>query len=236
MTSVFGRAFVKACLREPLTGGETESPAWVLFTLSPHHANIRSWTGVPGDASVISSAARYSPRPVWKSINITRGIEERWSAMMRRIVRLDHVSPFPPKNSPSGWLYCPRLTAVCSHRSPLFTRYQAIPTPVFRSCQAEREAGSITQAAQVCLDHGAAEVYACAIHPVLSGPAVARLDASPFREVVVTNSIAVPESKRFPKLTVLSVATMLGETIQRIHTGASVSATQRSADYLATMG
>jgi ribose-phosphate pyrophosphokinase len=97
-------------------------------------------------------------------------------------------------------------------------------------------AGSITQAAHVCLDHGAAEVYACAIHPVLSGPAVDRLDASPFREVVVTNSIAVPESKRFPKLTVLSVAQLLGETIQRIHTGASVSATQRSADFLGVVG
>ena len=97
-------------------------------------------------------------------------------------------------------------------------------------------AGSITQAAQVCLDHGAAEVYACAIHPVLSGPAVARLDASPFREVVVTNSIAVPASKRFPKLTVLSVAPLLGETIQRIHTGASVSASLRSADFLGVVG
>ena len=96
-------------------------------------------------------------------------------------------------------------------------------------------AGSITQAAHVCLDAGASEVYACAIHPVLSGPAVARLDASPFREVVVTNSIAVPEDKRIPKLTVLSVAPLLGETIQRIHTGASVSATQRSHDFLATL-
>ena len=96
-------------------------------------------------------------------------------------------------------------------------------------------AGSITQAAQVCLDAGATEVYASAIHPVLSGPAVERLAASPFREVVVTNSIAVPEAKRFPTLTVLSVAPLLGETIQRIHTGASVSATQRSHEMLAAL-
>jgi ribose-phosphate pyrophosphokinase len=68
---------------------------------------------------------------------------------------------------------------------------------------------------------------------VLSGPAVERLEASPIREVVVTNSIAVPARKRFTKLTVLSVAPLLGETIQRIHTGASVSATYRTQDALA---
>ncbi len=94
-------------------------------------------------------------------------------------------------------------------------------------------AGSITQAAQVCLDHGAAAVYASAIHPVFSGPAITRLQASPIREVVVTNSIALPPEKRIDKLTVLSVGALLGETIQRIHTGASVSATYRAAESLA---
>ncbi len=95
-------------------------------------------------------------------------------------------------------------------------------------------AGSITQAAEVCLEGGATEVYASSIHPVLSGPAVQRLADSAFREVVVTNSIAVPPEKRIPKLTVLSVAPLLGETIQRIHTGASVSATYRTRDALVT--
>ena len=93
--------------------------------------------------------------------------------------------------------------------------------------------GSITQAAQVCLEGGATEVYASAIHPVLSGPAVERLERSPIREVVVTNSIAVGAEKRIPKLTVLSVASLLGETVQRIHTGASVSATYRTQETLA---
>ena len=95
--------------------------------------------------------------------------------------------------------------------------------------------GSITQAAQVCLEAGATEVYASAIHPVLSGPATERLQDSEIREVVVTNSISVPESKRIPKLTVLSVAPLLGETVQRIHTGASVSATYRTQDALAVI-
>ena len=95
--------------------------------------------------------------------------------------------------------------------------------------------GSITQAAQVCLDHGATAVYASAIHPVFSGPAVERLAASPLREVVVTNSIALPPEKRFPGLTVLSVGALLGETIQRIHTGASVSLTYRAVDRVTSM-
>lgn len=95
-------------------------------------------------------------------------------------------------------------------------------------------AGSITQAANLCLEQGATAVYASAIHPVFSAPAVERLDASPFQEVVVTNSIALPPEKRFSRLTVLSVAPLLGETIQRIHTGVSVSATYRTAETLAT--
>jgi ribose-phosphate pyrophosphokinase len=85
-------------------------------------------------------------------------------------------------------------------------------------------AGSITQAAEVCLRNGAVEVYATCVHPVLSGAAVDRLQASAIREVVVTNSISIPADKRLEKLTVLSIAPLLGETIQRIHAGTSVGA------------
>src|SRR5688572_24806832 len=80
-------------------------------------------------------------------------------------------------------------------------------------------AGSITQAAQVCLAHGATEVYATCVHPVFSGPAIERLRASAIREVVVTDTIALGPEKQLDKITVLSVAPLLGETIQRIHTG-----------------
>jgi len=89
-------------------------------------------------------------------------------------------------------------------------------------------AGSITQAAQVCFDRGAIEVYATCIHPVFSGPAVERLIASRIREVVTTNTIALPAEKRFDKLTVLSVAPLLGEAIQRVHAGTSVSTAYRA--------
>ncbi|MBA2775994.1 MAG: ribose-phosphate pyrophosphokinase [Chloroflexia bacterium] len=88
--------------------------------------------------------------------------------------------------------------------------------------------GSITQAAKVCLEHGATEVYASCIHAVFSGPAVERLEASPITEIVATNTIALPAPKRFDKLTVLSVAPLLGEAIQRIHAGTSVSTAYRA--------
>jgi ribose-phosphate pyrophosphokinase len=93
-------------------------------------------------------------------------------------------------------------------------------------------AGSITLAADVCLKNGASEVYATCVHPVFSGPAIARLQESPIREVVVTNSIALPLDKQIDKLSILSIAPLLGETIQRIHTGASVSAAYRTAESL----
>jgi len=93
-------------------------------------------------------------------------------------------------------------------------------------------AGSITQAAELCMARGAREVYAACTHPVLSGPAVERLALSPIKEVVVTDTIPLPPHKRLDKITVLSVAPLLGESIQRIHTGASVSLAYRSAGRL----
>ncbi|MCX2726597.1 ribose-phosphate pyrophosphokinase [Thermomicrobium sp. 4228-Ro] len=93
-------------------------------------------------------------------------------------------------------------------------------------------AGSITQAAELCIARGAREVYAACTHPVLSGPAVERLALSPLKEVVVTDTIPLPPHKRLDKITVLSVAPLLGESIQRIHTGASVSLAYRSAGRL----
>ena len=70
--------------------------------------------------------------------------------------------------------------------------------------------------------HGTAAIYACCTHPVLSGPAVERIEQSAIRELVVTDTIPLPIEKRLPKITVLSLAPLLGEAIQRIHTGQSV--------------
>lgn len=84
-------------------------------------------------------------------------------------------------------------------------------------------AGTITQGAEVMLERGAREVYACATHALLSGPAVERLAASPLKELVITNTIPLPEEKRLDKITVLSVAPLLGEAIIRIHEDLSVS-------------
>ncbi|MFC1948487.1 ribose-phosphate diphosphokinase, partial [Chloroflexota bacterium] len=73
-------------------------------------------------------------------------------------------------------------------------------------------------------EHGATEVYACATHPVFCGPAIERLTASPVKEITVTDTVPVNGEKKLGKVTVLSIAPLLGEAIQRIHTGQSVGA------------
>ncbi len=85
-------------------------------------------------------------------------------------------------------------------------------------------AGSITHAAEVVMQRGAKEVYACCTHAVLSGPAIARLRNSPIKELVATDTIPRGEDNDLESYTVLSVAPMLAETIWRIHTGGSVGA------------
>jgi len=84
-------------------------------------------------------------------------------------------------------------------------------------------AGSVSEISRVLLDRGVAGVYACCSHPVLSGPAIDRINDSAIREVVVTNSIALPQGRACPKIRVLSVAPILGEAIARIHMDMSVS-------------
>ena len=84
-------------------------------------------------------------------------------------------------------------------------------------------AGTITLAAAALLDKGADSVYACCTHAVLSGPAVERLDESDIREVIVTDSIQQTEGRHLDKLQTISVGTLVGEAIKRIHENRSVS-------------
>lgn len=84
-------------------------------------------------------------------------------------------------------------------------------------------AGTICEGARLLRREGARQVYACATHAVFSPPAIERLSSGVLEEVIVTNTIPVLEENRFPQLTVLSVANLLGETIWRIHEDSSVS-------------
>ncbi len=83
--------------------------------------------------------------------------------------------------------------------------------------------GTLTQAVPPLLEKGAKRIFASCTHPVLSGSAVERIEASALEEVVVTNTIPFPEGRLSKKLTVLSVAPLLGEAISRIHKEESVS-------------
>lgn len=84
-------------------------------------------------------------------------------------------------------------------------------------------AGTITLAANALVENGASDVYACCTHPVLSGPAIERIQNSKIKELVVTNSIALSEDKKIDKIRELSVAPLIGEAIIRIYEEQSVS-------------
>jgi len=83
--------------------------------------------------------------------------------------------------------------------------------------------GTIAKAVQVVLDAGAKDVIVAAIHGVLSGPAVDRLSTCGAREVVVTDTLPIPESKRFENLTVLPIAPLLARAIKAVFDDGSVT-------------
>jgi len=83
--------------------------------------------------------------------------------------------------------------------------------------------GSIVSAAEAIASYGASEIYAYATHPVFSGNAVDKLEGSPIKEVVVTDSIPLPQDKRRPKIRVLSIAPILAEAIRRVNEQVSIS-------------
>ena len=84
-------------------------------------------------------------------------------------------------------------------------------------------AGTLIQAVDAVKREGARRVLACAVHGVLSGPAIKRIESSALEEVVITNSVPLTPDKANPKIHVLSVAPLLAEAIRRIHDEESVS-------------
>ena len=83
-------------------------------------------------------------------------------------------------------------------------------------------AGTVTEAAAFLRGAGARSIRIVATHPILSDPATERLRNAPIEEIVVTNTVPIPERKLLPNMTVLSVGPLLGEVIRRIHLGISV--------------
>jgi ribose-phosphate pyrophosphokinase len=84
-------------------------------------------------------------------------------------------------------------------------------------------AGTITQAAEALFENGAAEVIVAATHAVLSGPAVDRLKNSGISEVIVSNTLPIPEEHQFPQLTVLSIAPLIARAIREVFDDGSVT-------------
>jgi len=85
-------------------------------------------------------------------------------------------------------------------------------------------AGSLTNVVSALKAQGVKEIHACCSHPIFSGSAIKRIAENPVKEVVVTNTVPVKDEKKLDKITVLSIAPLLGEAIHRIHTGQSIGA------------
>lgn len=85
-------------------------------------------------------------------------------------------------------------------------------------------AGTLMETVRALEREGASRIFACATHGVLSDPAIDRIRAANVAEVVLTDTIPLPPSKRLPKITTISVAPLIGEAIKRIHRGESVGA------------
>jgi ribose-phosphate pyrophosphokinase len=83
--------------------------------------------------------------------------------------------------------------------------------------------GTIVKAVEQLVDAGAKGVIVAATHGVLSGPAVERLQNSSAREIVLTNTLPIPQEKQFDKLTVLSIAPLLAQAIQQVFEDGSVT-------------
>ena len=83
--------------------------------------------------------------------------------------------------------------------------------------------GSIVQGAEALMERGASAVHACVTHAVLSGNAIERINDSPLKSLVITDTIPLPPDKYSPKIKVLSVAPLLADAIQRIHEDNSIS-------------
>jgi ribose-phosphate pyrophosphokinase len=84
-------------------------------------------------------------------------------------------------------------------------------------------AGTVTEASRALKDLGAKDIYICATHALLSGPAVERLANAPIKEVTVTDTVRIGEEKHFPQLRILSVGDLLAKAIRYIHSEQSVS-------------
>jgi ribose-phosphate pyrophosphokinase len=122
--------------------------------------------------------------------------------------------------------------AFIDKRRPKGTHNVAVATEVVgdikgRSCIIVDDiidtAGTVVSAANLLIERGASDVYIAATHGLLSGPAVDRLKNGPIREVVITNTVAVPSEKRFDGLRVISIAPLLARAIDAVFDDRSVS-------------
>jgi ribose-phosphate pyrophosphokinase len=216
----YGRTDKKDQPRVPITARLladliTTAGANRLLTVDLHAAQIQGFFNIPVDElTTLSILSQYFQEKAWDNLVVVAtdiGISKRARDLAAKL------------NAPLAIIEKRRLGNIdASETLNVIGEVQGM-----RALTVDDEidtAGSLVGAVNTLLEHDATEVHACCTHPVFSGPAIQRIASSPVKEVVVTDTIPVTDDKKLDKITVLPIASLIGEAIHRIHTGLSVGA------------
>lgn len=191
----------------------TEAGAHRVLTIDLHAPQIQGFFGIPLD-HIYSAPVLLEYFADWPRENLAVLAPDVGSIKMARSFakRLDASLAIVDKRRPR-----PNVAEVMNFIGEVEGRDVIIFDDMIDT------AGTLTDAARVCKEHGAKTITACCTHPLLSGKALQRLNDSVITEVVVSNTIPFDRFDQCPKIKVLDMAPLLADAIQRIHLEKTVS-------------
>ena len=213
----YARQDRKAKARDPITAKLVAdllvaAGADRVVTMDLHAAQIQGYFDIPVDHLV--------GMPILSKYFVAKGLEDVV------IVSPDHGSVTRARNMAQP-LNAPIAIVDKRRPEPNKSEIMNIIGDIGKNCILVDDmidtAGTITNAANALKDLGAVSVRACATHAVLSGPAIERIENSAIEELVLLNTLPIPEEKRIEKMRIVSVAPLFAEAMTRIFTNGSIS-------------
>lgn len=220
----YGRSDKKDQPRVPITGRLVADMVQIAgadryMTLDPHAGQIQGFFSIPGD---VLTASRLISQHIIKLLgaNVSKAVVIATDLGFAKKAR-NYASDF---GAPVAFIE-KRRVANDAKAEALTLIGEVKGRDVIIVDDEVDTGGSIMQAVQVAKDNGARDVYLAFVHPILSRDAAQRLAALPIKQIITTDSVPIDAEKRAAlsgKLTVLSIAELLGEVIRRAHEGRSV--------------